>query len=299
MRSTSCCTGDAWKAGPRDSDPSASCGCPTADIGTSAKPRDRHPSAAFTLIELLVVISIIALLIAILLPSLTQARETARRVVCASQARQYTTAMHLFATDRRGQVVLGFGDSKQFNYHVNSVNNTAQQLGPWAFLFLDDYISEPRFLVCPSERAISFAQMVDAPQDNPATEANQWPIVWEGAGGVGKRVTRSSYGIRPMDSLNFAANNNNRSLEPLPKRLLADFASKAVVSDVVSNPTRVENRHATGVHVAFGDASTRWVDRAAFDANLSVLGTFSAANNSFMLSNDETTGIFADFDRSR
>jgi len=46
---------------------------------------------AFTLIELLVVVSIIALLIAILLPALNQARYTAKLTVCAAQMHQMGT----------------------------------------------------------------------------------------------------------------------------------------------------------------------------------------------------------------
>lgn len=52
----------------------------------------RSRTAAFTLIELLVVISIIAMLVAILLPTLHAARERARAIICASQLRQHTLA---------------------------------------------------------------------------------------------------------------------------------------------------------------------------------------------------------------
>ncbi len=58
----------------------------------------------FTLVELLVVISIIALLIALLLPALARAKQLADSIVCASNARQLGLAENMFANEHKGLV---------------------------------------------------------------------------------------------------------------------------------------------------------------------------------------------------
>ena len=121
-----------------------------------------YTKRGFTLIELLVVVVIIIILAAILLPVFAKARDKAREVVCASNARQIGIALRLYLNDYDGNFPVmntaagdAVGDGAGTFYQgVDAPGSSAQldyvknygffaQLGP--------YLKSDEVRICPSD----------------------------------------------------------------------------------------------------------------------------------------------------
>src|SRR5438105_7370942 len=76
------------------------------------------PERAFTLVELLVVIGIIAILIALLMPTVRRARDAAWQAECAGQLRQITQAYTAYAAANNGSMPTSIGSGVDYRNWV-------------------------------------------------------------------------------------------------------------------------------------------------------------------------------------
>ena len=119
-------------------------------------PACRGYDRAFTLIELLVVVSIIALLIAILLPSLKKARDQAKDTVCRSNMHQLGLAVGYYATENRDRLPWMKGT---FNPDVPATADAIQKYSkaPYAqyhqLFHLLPYMKDIKIFVCPQAKS--------------------------------------------------------------------------------------------------------------------------------------------------
>ena len=116
------------------------------------------PGWAFTLLELLVVVTVIALLIAIMLPSYKSAREDARRTMCLANMKHLGVGMFTYAVDSRDN-----GPKIMDPMGTTAPRTLLSRSGEMINLGLlwPTIVRDPRLYFCPSQTNFSYNPRVE------------------------------------------------------------------------------------------------------------------------------------------
>lgn len=150
---------------------------------TTVKKAASHIHRGFTVLELICILAVIALLFALLMPSLCSVRKIATRVVCSSNMRMYGTIGTIYLDDFDGH----FPDPKNWQYSMRS-DTPEHPIGcrwhDWPMSvqgelmsesveyrgMMWDYISDMGTVICPNFRDIAKGRGCENPAHNPAID---------------------------------------------------------------------------------------------------------------------------------
>jgi prepilin-type N-terminal cleavage/methylation domain-containing protein/prepilin-type processing-associated H-X9-DG protein len=134
------------------------------------------PRQGFTLVELLIVIAVIAILAALLLPTLANAKSKAKRVACLSNMRQVGLAVSLYAGESIGRLPNPKATSTFDFNNVNAPDNPLKLLRP--FVGLSGANAAAPVYICPGAEPTTKADYAPVGNSSTALMINQVVMNW-------------------------------------------------------------------------------------------------------------------------